>query len=135
MHATPGFEPGWGDELTRRTFPLFFDILRLLLEQGVTVVAEAAFQHKLWAPHLEPLVPLANVRVVQCLTDADTARRRVEGRGVRTAHADVQWLDGFSSEGFAAFDRVHVDAPSIDVDTTDGYAPSLDDVVAFVNSS
>jgi predicted kinase len=43
-HATPGFT---GDELTRRTFPVFFAVLDLLLRSGVTTVAEAAFQDHL----------------------------------------------------------------------------------------
>ena len=32
-----------------------------------------------------------------------------------------------------AFDRVSVDAPWIEVDTTDGYRPALSEIVAFVN--
>jgi hypothetical protein len=32
-----------------------------------------------------------------------------------------------------AFDRVSVDAPWIEVDTTDGYAPGLSEIVAFVD--
>ena len=31
----------------------------------------------------------------------------------------------------AAFDRVRVDAPSIEVDTSDGYRPGLEEIVAF----
>lgn len=42
VHANPGFTPGPGDPLTRRTLATFFDVLRLLLRAGVTVVAEAA---------------------------------------------------------------------------------------------
>jgi hypothetical protein len=32
------------------------------------------------------------------------------------------------------FDRVSVQAPWVEVDTTDGYKPELDDIVRFVNS-
>jgi hypothetical protein len=32
------------------------------------------------------------------------------------------------------FDRVSVEAPWVEVDTTDGYKPELDDIVRFVNS-
>src|ERR1700730_12534021 len=42
-HAAPGFTGAPGDELTRRTFPVFFAVLDLLLRSGVTTVAEAAF--------------------------------------------------------------------------------------------
>ena len=72
-HATGGFEPTAGDALTIRTLPLFFAVLHLLLEGGVTVVAEAAFQDRLWRPNLEPLTELARLRLVQCHTDPATA--------------------------------------------------------------
>jgi predicted kinase len=48
VHATPGFEPEPGDELTKRTLPTFFGVLELLLNAGVTTVAEAAFRDRLW---------------------------------------------------------------------------------------
>jgi predicted kinase len=134
VHTAGEFTPGWGDELTQRTFPLFFSLLRLLLENGVTVVAEAAFQQKLWGPNLEPLMELADIRIIQCRTDAETARRRVGERGTRAAHADAQWMDGFSPEAFEAFDRVSIGVPSIDVDTTSGYEPPLEEIVAFVRA-
>ncbi|GAA2706369.1 hypothetical protein ACFY2R_27710 [Micromonospora olivasterospora] len=38
------------DELTLRTLPTFFTVLQLLLTAGVTTVAEAAFQDRLWRP-------------------------------------------------------------------------------------
>jgi predicted kinase len=51
----PGFTAAAGDPLTRRTYPLFFDVLRLLLDGGVTVVAEATWQHQNWERGLSPL--------------------------------------------------------------------------------
>jgi hypothetical protein len=33
----------------------------------------------------------------------------------------------------AAFDRVSIDDPFLEVDTTDGYRPALAEIVAFVN--
>src|SRR4051794_41828133 len=51
VHAHGGsFEPAPGDPLTQRTLPLFFDVLRLLLAAGVTVVAGAAVPGWLWGP-------------------------------------------------------------------------------------
>ena len=40
VHVTPGFVAGPGDELTARTLPVFFAVLELLLEAGVTTVAQ-----------------------------------------------------------------------------------------------
>jgi DNA polymerase III delta prime subunit len=64
--TTPGFVPGPSDPLTVRSYGLFFAAIRLFLEHGVTHVAEAAFQHANWERGLEPLLPLAMLRIVRC---------------------------------------------------------------------
>ena len=137
-HATQGFVPGPGDELTMRTRPTFFGVLELLLRAGVTTVAEAAFQDRLWRPGLEPLQSLAQIRIVHCTIDAHLAfqrsLRRKKGSPLRRAHADPGPHDAAEHAlGHNAFDRVSVDAPWIEVDTTDGYRPGLRGIVAFVN--
>jgi predicted kinase len=140
-HAQPGdFQGEHGDPLTVRTVPLFFEVLRELLAGGVTVVAEAAFQGRVWKPRLEPLSQLAQLRIVQCHVDhavsfERTVRRGAENTHHRRAHGDStigkqaeDWARAFES-----FDRVSIAAPSLDVDTTDGYAPDLAQIVDFIN--
>ena len=134
--AAPGFRPAAGDELTMRTLPVFFAVLEQLLLAGVTSVADAAFQDKVWRPWLTPLLPLARLRIVQCAADPDIAFgrivRRRERNAVRSAHADPEAAD---REEFLrklrAFDRISLDVPELAVDTTAGYRPSLAEIVAF----
>jgi predicted kinase len=145
VHARRGeFEAAPGDPLTRRTLPLFFDVLRVLLAGAVTVVAEAAFQDRLWRSGLEPLTELAQLRVVQCHVDPAVARvratRRSDARRGVSRHAPIAHADAALGkeidewrQAFASFDRVSVAAPAIDVDTTDAYAPALEEIVDFVN--
>ena len=140
VHATPGFVPGPGDELTMRTLPAFFSVLELLLTAGVTTVAEAAFQDRIWRPYLAPLLPLARIRIVHCTADPDVAFQRIVRRGeattVRAAHADPGPDDAADYvQRHLAFDRVSLDALWIGVDTTSGYTPGIDQVVAFINGS
>jgi hypothetical protein len=54
---------------------------------------------------------------------------------VRRAHADPRPDHGFAdfARHRATFDRVSVEAPWMEVDTTDGYKPGLDEIVRFVN--
>src|SRR6266516_3059903 len=81
VHAHgPEFQGGHGDPLTQRTFPLFFDVLGLLIGAGVTVVAEAAFQDGLWRPGLEPLAELARLRIVRCNVTAAVSFERAAAR-------------------------------------------------------
>jgi predicted kinase len=140
VHATPGFVPGPGDELTMRTLPVFFGVLELLLRAGVTTVAEAAFQDRLWRPGLEPLRNLAQLRIVHCMVDTDVAfersLRRREENPLRRAHADPGPNDAVEHTlGHNAFDRVSVEAPWIEIETTDGYRPGLREIVAFINGN
>jgi predicted kinase len=129
-----GFEAEAGDQLTLRTFPLFFEVLRILLEADVSVVAEAAFQDRLWRQGLEPLIGLVDLRIVRCSVEPAVAHLRHHARGNREAHASIlgkeleDWKQAYSSFEFLA-----ISAPSIDVDTADGYAPSLDEIIDFVN--
>lgn len=139
VHAWPGFTPGPGDELTMRTLPAFFGVLELLLTAGVTTVAEAAFQDRVWRPRLEPLANLARIRVVHCTVAGEVAFGRIVRRGdadpSRRAHADPGHDDRADHlRRHRAFDRVRVDAPWIEVDTTDGYRPGLGQIVAFINA-
>jgi predicted kinase/histidinol phosphatase-like PHP family hydrolase len=131
--ATPGFVPATFDPLTRRTYSLFFVAIRLFLEHGVTHVAEAAFQHAAWARGLEPLGPLGKLRVVRCHVDPVVARSRAAQRmrehPARAAHDDA---GHFSIE--RSFEPITIDAPTLDVDTTDGYVPELDAVANFARS-
>jgi predicted kinase len=130
VHGRPGFVPGPGDELTVRTLPVFFGVLEMLVRAGVTTVAEAAFQDRLWRSGLEPLRGLAHLRVVHCVVDPEVAlRRRLRRREenpLRRAHADLAF-------GAAAFERLSLDVPELEVDTTEGYRPGLDEIVAWVS--
>lgn len=133
------FVPSVGDPLTMRTFAVFFEVLRVLVTSGVTVVAEAAFQDARWRDGLEPVMGLAKLRIVQCSVDHAVARERIERRRAtdasRRAHADGQLLAAPRPEdrrAFTSFERLSIPAPSIVVDTTDGYAPDLGQIIEFV---
>jgi hypothetical protein len=133
------FVPGVGDPLTVRTFPVFFEVLRVLVTAGVTVVAEAAVQDGPWRKGLEPLMGLARLRVVQCSVDEAVARERIERRQAtaasRRVHADAQLLAAATHgdrRALTSFERLSLPVPSIAVDTTHGYAPDLGQVVGFL---
>lgn len=138
--TTPGFVAGPGDDLTGRTLPVFFDVLDLLLRAGVTTVAEAAFQDHVWRPRLERLAGLADLRIVHCRVDAAVARdriaRRAAGLPSRRAHAPLDVSDaGAHAMAHQGFRSVALAAPALEVDTTEGYRPGLDEVVAFVTGA
>lgn len=131
-----GFSARPGDELTIRTLPVFFGTLDLLIRAGVTTVAEAAFQDRIWRLGLEPLIDIAEFRIVHCTVAADLAFRRSLRRGshdpLRSAHADPDPSDKPEwTRRHAEFERLTLAAPSMEVDTTSGYRPTLPELVAF----
>jgi predicted kinase len=144
VHATLGsgtsFVPGPGDELTARTLPVFFGVLEVLLKAGVTIVAEAAFQDHVWRPRLALLLSLAQLRIVHCMVDTDVAflraLRRAQDNPLRRAHGEDPEDPHIQAEyrlHYRAYRRISLDAPALEVDTTAGYRPGLDQIVAFVN--
>ncbi|HEY7088780.1 MAG TPA: ATP-binding protein [Tepidisphaeraceae bacterium] len=115
-------------DLTRRAYDTFFQTIELLLSRGVTLVAEAAFQHKVWAPRLEPLLNIARVRIIVCHLAPELARVRHFERtqadpNRRRFHEDPAV--------HADYDPPRLNVPSLAVDTSDGYRPAFEQIVAF----
>jgi predicted kinase len=140
VHGEDDYTPAPGDELTRRTVEVFYGVIGFLIDSGSAVVAEAAFQHPLWEHGLTPLLGRARVRIVHCRVDATTARERVARRAEETAtrrsvHGDYSLSEPFETwrSKFESFQFVDLAVPAIDVDTTDGYNPPLDEVVRFLD--
>jgi predicted kinase len=124
-----------GGDLQRHATDTFFDALGLLLGRGVTVVAEAAFQHKVWAPRLEPLRAVARVRIVLCEVGAELALARRAARGVGDPerlrfHPEASGRDPAT----ASYDPPCLDLPMLRVDTSDGYRPAFEAVVEFARA-
>jgi predicted kinase len=129
------------DDVQLKVSNAFFDAVRLLLERRVTLVAEAAFQHKVWAPRLEPLLEISRTRIILCNIDPELARTRHVERGladpareqfhhdygVRIARAGGDWR----SLPIASYEPPQMDVPMLTVDTSKGYQPTFEEIVAF----
>jgi hypothetical protein len=80
---------------------------------------------------LAPLLELADVRVVQCVVDERVAHERIRLRETseptRRAHDEDQ-AHRLLGPGFT---RLALDVPSMEVDTTDGYVPGIEEVAKF----
>ncbi len=119
-------------------YEAFFDVVQRLLTHRVTLVAEAAFQHKLWAPKLLPLGDLARVRLVLCHVTAEVAharrlRRASDDPDRERFHPDpvVQAARDGRPLPPADYDPPRLDVPTLTVDTSAGYEPAFASVVAF----
>lgn len=103
------------------TYRTFIDTVTTLIEAGVTVVAEAAFQNGLWRPLLGLDCP---VRVIRCVVTPDVARARIAARPPRPAHPSAP-------VGAAVWQPIITPLPTLLVDTDDDYSPPLAEIAAF----
>lgn len=132
--------PAPGDQATHVATAVFFDVINLLIERGVSLIAEAAFQHQRWAPRLSALSETADVRIVNCATDQAVAYERRVRRW-----CDEPWRRGVHADpdpGYLArierreivpppYRPIRLELPTLVVDTTDGYRPGFDEIVSF----
>lgn len=138
VHTLGGTHASLGPDINRRLYAIFFETVEFVVSRGLSVVIEAAFQHKLWAPKLTSLAEAARVSIVVCTVDpqlarsrwlerglADTARERFHGdNAVHAAKHDIELP-------VEDYDPPNMDLPILTVDTTHGYNPALDQIVSF----
>ncbi|TFE28247.1 AAA family ATPase [Frankia sp. B2] len=136
--ASPGYQAGGDDPLNIPALHAFFGVLETLAKAGATVVAEAAFQDRLWTPHLEPLTAHADVRIIRATVDPAIAHQRITTRARldphRAAHGDHDLLDDLAAgrHSLDAFADISLDLPLLTVDTSDAYRPALEAIITFV---
>jgi predicted kinase len=115
---------------------IFFRNIEFLLSNNVSLVAEAAFQHKVWEPEVNKIRKYAAVLAIICEIDAAVAANRHVERGINnpkreTFHGDKRVLH-FRETG-VILPPGEYEAPSIDVQTirvltVDGYEPTLTNI-------
>ncbi|MDD3244479.1 MAG: AAA family ATPase [Eubacteriales bacterium] len=104
----------------------FFQTLAVLADAGVSVIAEAAFQQRVWAPRLEPLLGTVKLRVLICRADPQTAQARCLRRG--QADPTRCYFHGDPADPTAAdppYEEPRLAAPTYFLDTSDGAALDL----------
>ena len=122
---------------------LFFGIVNQYLAGHISVVIEAAFQHKVWEPRMPKILELASPLIVLCSADGAVAARRHLQRGLenpnrefyhgdkRVAHyrktGKISPSDSYTAPKF--------NIPTIQVSTDGKYIPCIDEIVKQIQSS
>lgn len=118
----------------------FFETINLLISKQISIIVEAAFQDKLWKPKLLDLMNKAEVKVVICKTNPDLIKKRFANRLSNNSdrekyHGDLSL--SASKKQFAAltenYQPVNIDTPTLQVDTTDNYNPTIEEIIIFIN--
>ncbi|NJL39901.1 MAG: AAA family ATPase [Leptolyngbyaceae cyanobacterium SM1_4_3] len=130
-----------GKDVNQGIYITFFEILESLLTKQIMLVAEAAFQHHLWAPPLERLSQISEIKIIICMVDSHLARSRFIQRGLSDPnrlrfHGD--WGVRAAQEGIELppgdYNPPLLSIPTLEVNTSDGYHPGLDDIESFLLS-
>jgi predicted kinase len=142
VYGLEDYTPERGDEMNREAAETFFGVVDFLVGAGVSAVAQASFQHPLWEHGLGPTLDRARVRVVQTHGDPEVAWERMARRAALNparlaVHGDPSLREPYESfrQKWESFQALSLPVPSIRVDTTDGYEPGLDEIVAFLKRS
>lgn len=127
-------------DTNRKVTNLFFLATQILLEANVSVVAEAAFQHKLWAEIVPRWSSVSRLYFVVCDVDSDLCAQRHLERGLNDPsrefyHGDRRvkvFRETGEFLGPGKYDPPSFDVPTIRVAATAGYSPDLAAIRAFI---
>lgn len=120
--------------LNRHVYDVFFRAIEMLLRDGITLVAEAAFQHRLWAPKLEALQEIAQLRLIVCSLEEGLAEARYIQRDLVDPERErYHSLPRNMTYKDTVYEPPRLAIPTLSVDTADGYNPALEQIVAFTN--
>jgi predicted kinase len=116
-------------------YETFFRAVDLLISNNISVIIEAAFQHKLWQPKLLPYLNRAKVRMIICTIELDLAKSRFIHRasndtGREKFHGDPLTGDNIFSAN--SYEPPKLFAPTLEVDTTSGYKPCVKQIIEFI---
>lgn len=126
-------------DLNRHVYHTFFETVEFLLKQSITIVIEAAFQHKLWIEKINHFQQIATIRLIICSIDTELAVSRFIERG-KSDPERVKFHDNWADS--VSIDRLHqeyippqADVPTLTIDTSDGYQPSIEHMLEFIRNS
>jgi predicted kinase len=130
-------------ELVEPSFAVFWRLIDLQVLAGVAVVAETNFHRGVAEPSVRALAERADVALVHCqLERAESIRRfaeRFAGGQRHSCFEDAARLERVQAGGAdPAWDRalpLCVGLRTLVVDTTDGYTPGLETILAFVRNA
>jgi predicted kinase len=125
-------------QLGRATYRVLYMLAERLIEAGSGLVLESNFARNQAETSLAPLVARTRATLVQCDIPDDLAIQRYRERarlGVRhVVHKDDAVLEAWSRGEQSDHSALDLGIPVLHVDTSDGYRPSLAEVIAALRS-
>jgi len=126
-----------GDTVNAKVSEIFFEIVNTYLKYGVTVVIEAAFQHKVWAPRLNAIRRLAKLKLLICDIDPLVALERRQRRLLANPdrvkfHGEKMEVPASHSNALQSYAPPVLDVSTLLVNTTNEYVPKFEMILRFI---
>ena len=112
-------------ESNKITTEIFFDTLMGLIDNNISVIAEAAFQHGVWAYMLKRFMEKAQIYVLICKVNDNVAHDRFIKRYLNNSFREYFHGDKSVDLSINSYEELHLDVPTIYIDTTGDYSPSI----------
>ena len=115
----------------------FFDVVNRYLANKISIIIEAAFQHKVWEPRMAGIAEVGSPFIIVCSIDGDVAARRHLQRGLDEPsrgfyHGDER-VSVYKATGAVSpagqYEAPDFDAPTVHVSTDGLYSPTIDEIV------
>ena len=115
----------------------FFEIVNQYLAGKISIVIEAAFQHRVWEPRMPKILELCTPFIVVCSVDGMVAAKRHLQRGLDDPnrefyHGDKR-VEIYRETGEMSppddYTAPDFNVPTVHVSTEGQYSPSIDDIV------
>jgi len=135
INTTETNHQNMAEEEIKRINHAFFNALELFLESRITIVAESAFQHKLWAPQYERFAHKAGIVIIQCVINAALANTRYLERKGKDPLREYFHGDTWVMDEKSPYTPPQFPVPLLEVDTTEDYKPSLREICLFIKKS
>jgi len=120
----------------------FFEIVDQYLTNKISIIIEAAFQHKVWEPRMAKIAENASPFIIVCSIDVEIAASRHLQRGLdepkRTYYHDDNRVSVYLARGDMGppkpYEPPVLTVPTIYVSTDGEYSPTIDEIVEKIHS-
>ena len=117
------------------TNSLFFQTIENHLKAGSSVIAEAAFQRRLWQEPLEQFSKISLLKLIVCSVPNEVMKTRFLERIERDpsrdkVHADSSYFDQLENYRYQA---PEIEADSLTLGIQNGYNPNFETVIQFLS--
>jgi len=118
-------------DTNRTVTETFFAVISILVDNKVSFIAEAAFQQKVWAPKLTEIAQRASIRLIIC----ESSEAEIQSRIGRRLREDPEHGRLHGVAAYGPYEAPKIDSPTMTVDTSLNYRPSILEIVSFIKTA